>query len=58
MKKILFSISFVVCVIFILPYSKGMANEEAPYDIVHKNQVYEIRHYSNRLVVQVIKKKN
>ena len=31
-----------------------MANEEAPYDIVYKTDIYEIRHYSDRLVVQVI----
>ena len=33
-----------------------MANEEAQYDIVHKTDIYEIRHYSNRLVAQVINK--
>ena len=32
-----------------------MANEEPPYDVVHKSDIYEIRHYSDRLVVQVIK---
>ncbi len=58
MKKILFTISFVVCVIFFFPYSKGMANEEAPYNVVYKTDIYEIRHYSNRLAVQVIKKKS
>ena len=31
-----------------------MANEETPYDIVHKTDIYEIRHYSDRLIVQVI----
>ncbi len=31
-----------------------MANEEAPYDIVNKTDIYEIRHYSDRLVVQTI----
>tara|TARA_Y100001970_G_scaffold149049_1_gene182945 strand:- start:1506 stop:2012 length:507 start_codon:yes stop_codon:yes gene_type:complete len=33
-----------------------MANEEAPYNIVHKNDIYEIRQYSDRLAVQVINK--
>jgi len=37
-------------------YSNVMANEEAQYDIVHKTDIYEIRHYSNRLVAQVINK--
>ena len=31
-----------------------MANEEAPYEVIHKTDVYEVRHYSDRLVVQVI----
>ena len=54
MKKIFLSISFIVYLIFLFPYSNTMANEEAPYDIVHKTDIYEIRHYSDRLVVQVI----
>ena len=29
-----------------------MANEEATYKIVHKTDIYEIRYYSDRLVVQ------
>ena len=33
-----------------------MANEEASYDVVHKTDIYEIRHYSDRLIVQVINK--
>ena len=35
-----------------------MANEEAPYEVVHKTNVYEIRHYLDRLVVQTIKTNN
>ena len=54
MKKIFLSISFIVYLIFLFPYSSTMANEEAPYDIVHKTDIYEIRNYSDRLVVQVI----
>ena len=53
MRKIILSISFIVYLIFLLPYSIVMANEEAPYDIVHKTNIYEIRHYSDRLVAQV-----
>jgi len=33
-----------------------MANEEASYEVVHKTDIYEIRHYSDRLIVQVINK--
>ena len=33
-----------------------MASEEASYNIVHNTGVYEIRHYADRLVVQVINK--
>ena len=54
MKKISLSISFIIYLILLFPYSITMANEEAPYDIVHKTDIYEIRHYSDRLVVQVI----
>jgi len=30
-----------------------MAYEEATYDIVYQNDVYEIRNYSDRLAIQV-----
>ena len=41
-------------ILYIFPNTKTMASEEAPYNVVHKTDVYEIRHYSDRLVVQVI----
>ncbi len=56
MKKTIISISFIVYLFFLLPYSITMANEEASYKVVHKNEVYEVRYYSDRLVVQVINK--
>ena len=56
MKKIFLLLRFIVYLVFILPYSITMAYEEAPYDIVHKTDTYEIRHYSDRLVAQVINK--
>ena len=31
-----------------------MANEEAKYDVVKSNQIYEIRKYSDRLAVQAL----
>ena len=56
MKKKFLSISFIVYLVFLFPYSITMANEEPPYDIVHKTYIYEIRHYTDRLVAQVINK--
>ena len=40
------------CSFFILPYSIVMANEEAKYEVVDKNEIYEIRKYSDRLAVE------
>ena len=48
-KKILI---FLSCVLLILNYSKVMANEEVKYEVVNKNEIYEIRKYSDRLVVE------
>ena len=39
----------VFCTLFILPYSAVMAYEEANYEVISKNEVYEIRKYSDRL---------
>ena len=52
MKKLL-KINFIVCLIFFISYSTTMANEEASYKVVQKNDIYEIRYYSDRLIVQV-----
>ena len=56
MKKILLKINFIVCLIFLFSYSTTMANEEASYNVVQKNDIYEIRYYSDRLIVQVANK--
>ena len=40
------------CTFFVLPYSILMANEEAKYEVVDKNDIYEIRKYSDRLAVE------
>ncbi len=56
MKKILIQFSFIVYLVFFFHYSLTMANEEAPFKIVHKNEIYEVRYYSDRLVVQVMNK--
>ncbi len=45
----------VFCTLFILPYSAVMAYEEANYEVVSKNKVYEIRKYSDRLAVETMK---
>ena len=47
MKKIL-SIVFLGLIIT----SNGMAYEEANYEVVKKNSIYEIRKYSDRLVIE------
>ena len=56
MKKLFLTIIFSVYLVFLFPYSVTMANEEAQYDVVHKTDIYEIRNYSDRLVVQVVNK--
>ena len=56
MKKILLKVNFIICLIFLFPYSTTMANEEAKYDVIQKNDIYEIRYYSDRLIVQVANK--
>ena len=55
MKKLL-KINFIVCLIFFISCSTTMANEEASYNVVQKNDIYEIRYYSDRLIVQVANK--
>ena len=56
MKNLLLKINFIVCLIFLFSYSTLMASEEAKYNIVKKNDIYEIRYYSDRLIVQVANK--
>ena len=54
MKKKLLSFSFFVCLFFFKSYSIIMASEEPPYKIIYENDTYEIRYYSDRLVVQAV----
>jgi len=42
------------CFFSILTYSNVMANEEANYEIIDKNDIYEIRKYSDRLAVETL----
>ena len=54
--KIVFKTSFIISLFSIFFYTLVMASEEATYNIVLKNDIYEIRYYSDRLVVQVANK--
>ena len=47
--KLYFIVFFTL---FVLPYSAVMAYEEANYEVVSKNEVYEIRKYNDRLAVE------
>ena len=47
MKKIL-----SIIILSLIISSKGMAYEEANYDVVKKNEIYEIRKYSDRLAIE------
>ena len=49
LKKLLI---LIFCTLFILPYSFVMANEGVKYEIIDKNEVYEIRKYNDRLAVE------
>ena len=42
----------ILCTLLLLNYSKVMANEEAKYEIIDENEVYEIRKYNDRLAVE------
>ena len=42
------------CTLVLLPYSISMAYEEPNYEVVQKNEIYEIRKYSDRLAVETI----
>ena len=42
------------CTLFFFLYSAVMAAEEANYEVINKNDVYEIRKYSDRLAVETI----
>ena len=44
----------LLCILFFLPYCYAMSYEEASYEVVLKNEVYEIRKYSDRLAVETI----
>ena len=51
--KKLFILTF--CTLFIIPYSAVMANEEAKYKVIDKNEIFEIRKYPDRLAAETSK---
>ena len=54
---VLFFLSILVSALF-LSTNATMATEEVKFDIVHKNEIYEIRKYTERLVAQAINNKD
>ena len=44
----------VFCTLFTLPYFIAMAYEEANYEVISNNKIYEIRKYSDRLAVETL----
>ena len=44
----------IFCTLALLPYSLSMAYEEPNYEVVQKNEIYEVRKYSDRLAVETI----
>ena len=52
MKKLVLYFKLNILIIIILTHKNAMAYEEPPFNIVHQNDVYEIRHYIDRLAVQ------
>jgi len=54
MKISIFAKKITSVILSFLLNTAAIANEEAKYDIVHKTNIYEIRFYSERLVVESI----
>ena len=52
MIKLVLFFRLNIFIILLLTYSHAMAYEESPFNIVHQTDVYEIRHYVDRLAVQ------
>ena len=52
MIKLVLLFRLNIFLILLSLYSHAMAYEESPFNIVHQTDVYEIRHYVDRLAVQ------
>ena len=50
--RFLKSFFLLFCSLIFLFYSNAMANEEAKYEVIQKNEIYEVRKYSDRLAVE------
>ena len=50
--RFLKSFFLLFCSLLFLFYSNAMANEEAKYEVIQKNEIYEVRKYSDRLAVE------
>ena len=44
----------IFCTLALLPYSLLMAYDEPNYEVVQKNEIYEVRKYSDRLAVETL----
>ena len=44
MRKSIISISFLIYIFCILPYSTSMAYEESQYDVVYKSEILSLIH--------------
>ena len=47
-------ILLLLCTLILFTYSKVMATEEAKYEIIKENNIYEVRKYFDRLAVETI----
>ena len=54
MKTNIFTNRLIIVILGFLLNTSAIANEEAEYNVVHKTNIYEIRFYSERLVVESI----
>ena len=54
MKISIFTKNIIIVILGFFLKTSAIANEEAKYDVVYKNNIYEIRFYSERLVVESI----
>ena len=49
---------FIYTLVLFLSTNATMATEEVKFDILHKNEIYEVRKYSERLIAQAINEKD
>ena len=54
MKTNIFTNRLIIVILGLLLNTGATANEEAEYDVIHKTNIYEIRFYSERLVVESV----